>query len=111
MKVSAKTKNHPDPITVEFTLPETLADLAKKFGEDVVATAAKCSFIISLQAFLRRHLEKGTSLADVQKEVNAWRPDVRTISKQTAFEKAASTLDKLTPEERKALIAKLQAVK
>jgi len=42
--------------------------------------------------------------------VAAWKPDVRSIVKQSAFEKAASSLDKLSPEERKQLLAKLRAM-
>lgn len=99
------------PMEVEFAIGSSVDELTKQFGAEVVANAAKGAIIISLQAFIRRHIEKGTSQADVQKEVNAWKPDVRTVSKQSAFEKASSSLDKLTPEERKALLAKLMAAK
>lgn len=98
-------------VTCEFPLPATLADLSKAYGEDVVTTAAKGAIIISLQAYMRRQIEKGVAPAAIQTAVTAWKPDVRTITKQTAFEKAASSLDKLTPEERKQLLAKLQAAK
>ena len=111
MKISAKTKDKPQPVTVEYNIPEKLADLAKAFGDDIVATAARGAIVISLQAFIRRHIDKGTNPADIQKEVAAWKPDVRTVTKQSAFEKAAGALEKLTPEERKALLAKLQAAK
>jgi len=99
------------PMEVEYAIGSTLPELAKQFGEEVVANAAKGAIIIALQAFIRRHIEKGSSAADVQKEVAAWKPDVRTVTKQSAFEKASGALDKLTPEERKTLLAKLQAAK
>jgi hypothetical protein len=111
MEVSAKTKAKPTPIKVNYALPEKLADLVKAYGEDVVAAAAKGSIVISLQAFMRRHIEKGTAAAALQTAVTAWRPDVRTIVAQSAFEKASGALDKLSPEERKALLGKLQAMK
>lgn len=98
-------------VTVEYNVPETLPELAKVFGDDVVASAARGAIIISLQAFIRRHIEKGTKSEEIQKEVNSWKPDVRTVVKQSAFEKATSALDKLSPDERKALLAKLQAAK
>ena len=98
-------------VTVDFNVPDDLDGLSKAFGADVVATAAKGAIVISLQAFIRRHIEKGTAHAEIQKEVSAWKPDVRTVTKQSAFEKAAGALDKLTPEERKALLAKLQSGK
>jgi hypothetical protein len=100
MKVSAKTKYH---------VPETVADLTKEFGEDVVASAAKGAIVISLQAFMRRHIDKGSDEATIQEAVKSWKPDSRTIIKQSAFERASGAIEKLTPEERKALIAKLSA--
>ena len=99
------------PVEVEYAIGNTLPELAKQFGDEVVANAAKGAIIIALQAFVRRHIEKGTAPAEIQKEVTAWKPDVRTVNKQSAFEKASGALDKLTPEERKALLAKLQATK
>lgn len=111
LKVSAKTKEKPEAVTVEYNLPASLGDMTEVFGEEVVTKAAQGAIIISLQAFMRRHIEKGTPLAELQKEVTAWRPDVRTVSKQSAFEKAASALDKLAPEDRKTLLARLQAAK
>lgn len=109
--VSAKTKEKPTPITVTYAIPGTLAALTKAFGEDVVAAAAQDSITISLQAFMRRHIAKGTSQPEIQKAVSAWKPDARSVVKQSAFEKAASSLDKLSADERKALLAKLQALK
>ena len=97
------------PVTVDYDLPEDLDGLVKKFGAEVIAANAAGAIVISLQSFLRRHIEKGTKHEDIQKEVHAWKPDVRTTVKQNAFEKASSSLDKLSPEERKALLAKLQA--
>lgn len=110
MKISAKTKEKPDPVTVEYDLPEKLPDLVDNFGEDVVAKAAQGAIVISLQAFMRRHIDKNTPHAELQKEVSGWRPDVRSVTKLSAFERATSSLDKLTPEERKALLHKLQAM-
>jgi len=111
MKVSAKTKEKPTPVTVEVNIPDSLTDLTQAYGDAVVAAAAKGAIVISLQAFLRRHIEKGTALPELQKEAAAWRPDVRTVVKQTALEKASSSIKQLSPEERKALLAQLQALK
>ena len=111
MKVAAKTKKHPTPITVEYPIPEDLDGLRKSFGDEVVKTAAKGAIIISLQAKMRGMLEKGKALPEIQAECAKWKPDVRTITKQSAFEKASSSLDKLSPEERKQLLGKLQAMK
>lgn len=107
MKVSAKTKAKPTPVEVEFTLPATLPELQKAYGDELVYNAAKGAIVISLQAFMRRHIEKGSDQKTIQEAVKTWKPDTRTMVKMSAFEKVQSSLDKLTPEERKALLAKL----
>lgn len=111
MKVSAKTKAKPTPVVVDYNIPDDLPGLQKAFGDAVVAAAAKGAIVISLQAFIRRHIEKGTVVAEIQKAVTAWKPDVRSVVKQSALEKVSSNLDKLSPEDRKALLAKLSAMK
>lgn len=107
MKVSAKTKAKPVPVTVEYDVPEKLADLAKRFGEDVVAAHAGGSIVISLQAFMRRLIEKNQTPQQIQEQSKTWKPDVRSAVKQSAFEKAASSIDKLSPAERSELLKKL----
>ena len=111
MDISAKTKEKPNPVKVQCNIPATLAEKQKLFGDDVVNAAAEDSLIITVQALMRRLINKGSAVADIQAAVTAWRPDVRTVVRQSAFEKASTSLEKLTPEERKALLAKLQALK
>lgn len=107
MKVSAKTKEKPTPVVVEYPVPENLDGLRKSYGDDVTYAAAKGAIVISLQAFVRRHIDKGTAPAAIQTEVTKWKPDVRSVVKQSAFEKVSSNISKLTPEERKKLLAEL----
>lgn len=111
MKVSAKTKAKPTPVTVDYDIPTDLPGLQKRFGDTVVAAHAGGSIIISAQAFMRRLIEKGSTPQQIQVEISKWKPDVRTASKQSAFEKAANSLDKLSPDEKAALLKKLQATK
>lgn len=108
MKVSAKTKAKPNPVSVEYDVPDKLEDQVKRFGQDVVAAHSKGSITISLQAFMRRLIEKNTNPQGIQDAVKAWKPDVRSAIKQSAFEKAASSIDKLSPQERAELLKKLQ---
>lgn len=113
MKVGAKTKAYPTPIEVEYPALDAAdtATLEKNFGTEVVFNAAKSAIVISLQAFMRRHIEKSKGAikqADLQAEASKWKPDVRSVVKMTAFEKVTSNIGKLTAEERKALLAELQ---
>lgn len=109
MKVSAKTKAKPTPVVVDYDVPEALEAQVTKFGKEVVAAHSGGSIVISLQAFIRRHIEKGSTPQQIQDAVKAWKPDVRSAVKQSAFEKAASSIDKLSPDERKELLKKLQS--
>lgn len=110
MQVSAKTTQKPDPVTVEYDVPESLAGLSEAFGEDVIASASRGAIVISLQAFMRRLIEKEKTQEEIQAEVDTWKPDTRSVVKQSAFEKATSSIQKLSAEERSALLARLQAM-
>ena len=111
VKISARTKAHPEPVEVEYDLPDGLQAKITKYGEDVVDNHCEDSMVISIQALMRRLIEKGSSHADIQKAVTEWSPSVRNVIRQTAFEKASTSLDKLTPEERRQLLQKLQSMK
>src|ERR1035437_6829309 len=121
MKISAKSGKLA-PLTVDVNIPAALADKVKLYGEEVVNSAAQDSLVISVQALMRRHMvdkvdkagkvvAKAKTASEIQAAITAWKPDVRSVVRQSAFEKASTSLDKLTPDERKALLAKLQALR
>lgn len=106
MDVSAKTKEHPEVVSVSYDIPDNLADLTAKFGEGVVASNAKGAIIISLQAFIRRHIDKPQD--EINKLVAEWKPDTRTTGpKKTALEKATEALSGLSAEQRAELLKQL----
>jgi protein-arginine kinase activator protein McsA len=109
------------PVTVDCNIPASLADKVTLFGEEVINASSEDALVITVQALMRRMMApkvnkegKVTSPAATQEQiqaaVDAWRPDVRTLIRQTAFEKATSVLDKLSPEERQAILEKLQTL-
>src|SRR6266850_6697920 len=120
MEVTARTKGSPEttstgkdgkavkvaavpvrgPVKVEVNIPDGVDALVKAFGADVVGGAAKGAIVIAAQARIRRFLDVGKTQGEIQKEMSTWRPDVRTVVAQSAFEKASGALDKLSPEER-----------
>lgn len=129
MKIAAKVSEETakklgitsEAVEVEVDIPASLAEKVTKFGEDVVNGAVEDSLVISVQALMRRMMVPKTnkegkvtktpsSREEIQKAVDEWKPDVRSVIRQSAFERATSTLEKMTPEERKALLAKLQAM-
>lgn len=109
MKISAKTKLKPSPVTVEYAVPEDLNELVTLFGKAVVSAHAGGSIVISAQAFMRRLIAKGSTPQQIQDSIKTWKPDVRSSVKQSAFEKATAALNKLSPEERAAVLKEAQA--
>ena len=108
MDISAKTKEHPEAVTVQYDLPEDLDGLVAKFGAEVVASNALGAIVISLQSLLRRHIDKPQE--ELQAIATEWRPDQRTAPvKKTAFERATSAIGSLSAEERQALLDRLTA--
>lgn len=107
--INAKTKTHPESVSVEYELPETLDGLVEKFGAEVVASAAQDAFTISIQALMRRNIEKTGE--ELQEIVDAWVPGVRQAGvRKTPFEKATAALKGMSDEERAELLRRLQAV-
>lgn len=98
-------------VAVQFQLPTSLDAMVKAYSDAVVYAHAKGSIIISLQAGLRRMIEGGKSKEECQKFANEYKPDVRTVVKQSAFEKASGAIKSLSADERAKLLAALQAQK
>lgn len=106
------TPARPESTTkANFNMPADLDSMVKAFGGPVVYAAAKGAIVISIQALMRRMIDAGKPAAEIQKAVSEFKPDVRNVVKQSAFEKASGAIKSLTPEERKKLLADLQAQK
>lgn len=97
--------------TAQFNMPADLDAGVKAFGAPVVWAAAEGAITISVQALMRRMMEVGKSSAEIQKAVAEFKPDVRNVVKQSAFEKATGAIKSLSPEERAKLLRELQAIK
>jgi len=110
-KTKVKVEGQPDVeknASVEYDIPSDLEGLRAKFGDEVVASNAEGAIVISLQSFMRRHIDKTPE--ELQALVNGWKPDTRAaVVRKSAFEKASEAIGGLTAEQRKELIAKLKA--
>lgn len=108
-KVQAKTKDHPEPIEVEYDFGDgSLKGLVEKFGEEVVLSRAMSALVIDLQALMRRHREsKDFSMDKLKEAVKNWKPTVVTAVRRSATERLEETITKLTPEQRAELLKKL----
>lgn len=95
----------------QFNMPANLAEAAKAWGEDVVWAAAEGAVVISVQALMRRMIDAGKTAAEISKAVAEYKPNVRTVVRQSAYEKATSAARSMTPEERAKLLKELQGMK
>lgn len=104
--INAKKKDSDKVVSIEYDMPENLAGLTEKFGEEAVASAAVDSFTISLQSLMRRHFDKPQE--EIEAAVNGWTPGVRTPGvKKTPLEKAKAALSAMSADERAELLASL----
>lgn len=109
MKISAKIgrgENVQAKLEIDYDMPKTLAELVEKFGEDNVYEAACGDFVISLQNVIRANIH---DTAAAQAAVNAWVPGARSRGTRDPLKSATNALSKLSEEDRKALLAQLQA--
>lgn len=106
-------------VKANYAMPETLDEAIEAWGAETVLYQAKSAVVVALQARMRAlknetvKTEDGTEVPkhtdeSLQAEIDKWKPGSgRTVkSKQ---ERALDVAKGMTPEERAALIAALQA--
>lgn len=99
-EIDGEEKNH----SMMFDFGEDMEDAAQKFGADVVFTNFRASAKITLQAAIRRLLEKGLTAEQINEKLLSWKPGValdRTIDPITAFMAKWATMP---PEEREKML-------
>lgn len=105
-EVSAKVGKDGEVVTVNYDWGSTLKDAVAKFKEDVVFANFKAAGTVALQGYMRSLIKQDKKPAEIQNLVNEWTPGVRAPGKSPA-EKAKEQLAKLSPEQRKAILAEL----
>lgn len=97
--------------TVNYTIGDNLEENVKLFGAEVVNSGFVSGLVIDVQAVIGSALKKGLSAEECQRVVDSWKPGVgggrgAVIVTETAMVNAFA---KMSPEEQKAHLAKLQA--
>lgn len=108
-KVKAERRNGTS-VEVEYDMPDTLAGLTEKFGEEVITSHASRSLVIALQAYIRPQMDKGLSQEDIQSLVTDWKPGVKKAAK-SPIERAREEITKMSPADRAALLKELRQKK
>ena len=113
-EVIAKSNDSDRVIKVNYDFGNDLNDMVNKFSEAVVFAGAKKSMVIDLQALIRRKVNptgkdtKPSTDEEITADVKAWVPGVSTTVRKSAPEKAKEAIEKLSPEEKKSLLAELR---
>ncbi len=118
--ISAKagTTDDAPSASVNYDFGENLTEAEELFGADVVFSRFVAAATVDIQALIRRHLKtpvdkdgKPTGEAKTEKEIQEliaeYKPGTSTRTRVSASEKAARAIDKLSDEEKAALLESL----
>ncbi len=106
MKISAKTKEHPQEVSVEFAAPTNLAGVVQAYGEEAVFKAVTARITFDVQGIVRRNIDKPH--AEIVKLVKEYKLSSKTRKpRKSVQEKALDLLSSLSPEQRKAILSQL----
>lgn len=118
MTISAKTSKvkdangDPKSATVSLEIPTTTADLIDKYGEDVVAGAAKQHLTVQAQAAIRRLIEAGKTDEEIEQTMSSWVPGLKIAGPPKDPKQAmAAAWAAMSPEEQKEFLKGLQSGK
>jgi hypothetical protein len=104
-----KEKGTKKSATIGYNFGDSLADMVKMFGENVVMSNAKKSMVITAQAVMRRYLEAGKDQAAITTSLAAWKPGVALERIVDPVGSITANWDKLDKTQKAALLAKLKA--
>ena len=107
IEVKAKAGEEGTEHVILYDFGADLEDMVDKFGSDVVFSNARANMKIGLQAAMRRKIKQGE---DVDVLTDAYKPGV---AMERSFDALGATKRKfkdMTPEERAAYIAELEAI-
>jgi hypothetical protein len=106
------TANTQDGASVEFDvdLGDSLEDAVAKFSAEIVWSHAHRALTVAAQGTARGLIRQGKSTSEIQEKMNEWRPGMPRQTRSNE-EKIRDMLDKMTPEQRSAMIKELKAAK
>ena len=118
--ISAKagTDDEAPSASVDYNFGDNLAEAEELFGADVVFSRFVAAATVDIQALIRRHLKtpvdkdgnatgEAKTESEIQGLVAEYKPGTSTRTRVSASEKAARAIDKLTEEEKAALLESL----
>jgi hypothetical protein len=95
--------------TIAYDFGENLKDMVAKFGEEVVFTNARGSFVITAQAAMRRYIETGKPADEIAKIMGSWKPGVALARVVDPVAALTSQWGSFTPEKQAEILRQLKA--
>lgn len=95
-------------VTVDYPISETINENIGHFGEEVCADALRAALILRVQSRIRALINAEKSEEEIHAELANWKIGVATRRGLPPREKIKAQMDKLTPEDRAALLKELQ---
>jgi len=97
------------PVVADVDYPETFEEAKTMFGEEAVLSNAFANWRVTLQANIRGALKRGEAPAEIQARLGAAKMGVASTGGKVDAEAAfKAKFMQATPQERKAMIAKLR---
>lgn len=91
--------------TVKYDMPESVQEAIEMWGEEVALDQLLASVTISLQSFMRTQIKKDNATPEtVAEAVQSWAPKKGRGPGKPTSEKIADLFQKLSPEERQAIL-------
>ena len=115
--VTTGSTKHPDAeasetgkveASITVFVGESVQDAIDKYGEEFVFDNYERSLVISAQNRVRRELDNGVPISNVEKDLDDLDPTEKRASTASPMSTALRSVSKMTPEEKAALLAQLQ---
>ena len=94
--------------SINYDFGNSLEEMTKKFGAEVVFSNARGSFIITGQAAMRRYLETGKNPKEIADLMGTWKPGVALARVVDPVAAITSAWRSMTPEQKAEVIKTLK---
>lgn len=107
--VTAKAPKINKEATISVDLGTDCDDAVARFGKDVVFSNYEANVVIGIQAAIRRYLEKGKTVEEIQTIFNTFKPGVMLTREVDPLAAFARSMEGKSEEEMQKVFEELKA--
>jgi len=97
-------------VSFEYEFGSSLDQAVELFGEDIVWAYTLRALVIASQGHARGLIKSGKSADEIRTSLETWKPGAPRISRSPE-ERVRELMDKMSPEDRAAILSELQELK